>query len=93
MAFAEKGKLKELTKELKGFKKANKKMLPIQPGDVPKTWADLEDLKGLGYKSKTSIEEGVDNFVKMSTMPVYLPLSGITMSFDGEGNLLKGANS
>ena len=35
----------------------------------------------------------VDNFVKMSTMPVYLPLSGITMSFDGEGNLLKGANS
>ena len=36
---------------------------------------------------------GVDNFVKMSTMPVYLPLSGITMSFDGEGNLLKGANS
>jgi len=32
----------------------------------------------------------VDNFIKMSTMPVYLPLSGITMSFDGEGNCTKG---
>lgn len=35
----------------------------------------------------------VDNFVKMSTMPVYLPLSGVTMSFDGEGSVRKGANN
>jgi len=45
-------------------KKAHKKMLPIQPGDVPKTWADISDLKGMGYKSSTPIEKGVDKFVK-----------------------------
>jgi UDP-glucuronate 4-epimerase len=45
-------------------KKAHKKMLPIQPGDVPKTWADISDLKEMGYKSSTPIEEGVDKFVK-----------------------------
>jgi UDP-glucuronate 4-epimerase len=45
-------------------KKAHKKMLPIQPGDVPKTWADISDLKGMGYKSSAPIEKGVEKFVK-----------------------------
>ena len=45
-------------------KKASKVMLPMQPGDVSQTWANIDNLKKLGYKSKTSIEEGVDKFVK-----------------------------
>jgi len=46
-------------------KKAEKNMLPLQPGDVPATWADVTDLvEDLGYKPDTSIEEGVGKFVK-----------------------------
>ncbi len=44
--------------------KANKKFLPIQPGDVPKTFADVDDLiKDVGFKPATSIEVGIKNFV------------------------------
>ncbi|MCF7954990.1 MAG: NAD-dependent epimerase [Phycisphaerae bacterium] len=46
-------------------KKAEKNMMPLQPGDVPATWADVTDLvEDLGYKPDTSIEEGVGKFVK-----------------------------
>ncbi len=46
-------------------KEAKKNMLPIQPGDVPATWADVSDLiEDLGYKPNTSIEDGVNSFVK-----------------------------
>jgi UDP-glucuronate 4-epimerase len=39
-------------------------MLPIQPGDVPATFADVEDLKAdIGFEPKTSIEDGVRRFV------------------------------
>ncbi len=45
-------------------KKAEKNMLPIQPGDVPATYADVTDLvEDLGYKPATPIQEGIDNFV------------------------------
>ena len=45
-------------------KKADTNMLPLQPGDVPDTWADTEDLaKDVGYQPATPIEEGVKNFV------------------------------
>jgi UDP-glucuronate 4-epimerase len=45
-------------------KKAKKNMLPIQPGDVPKTWADVSSLnKDFDYKPKKTIELGVKNFV------------------------------
>ncbi len=45
-------------------KKARKNMLPIQPGDVPKTWADVSALNNdFNYKPKTTIEIGVKNFV------------------------------
>ncbi len=45
-------------------KKAKTNMLPLQPGDVPDTFADVEDLvKNFDYKPKTSIEEGVSKFV------------------------------
>lgn len=43
--------------------KAKKNHMPIQPGDVPRTWAETKQLNALGYKSKTSINEGVKNFV------------------------------
>jgi len=45
-------------------KVAIKEYLPMQPGDVPQTWADTWDLELLGYKSKTGITEGVGKFVK-----------------------------
>jgi len=46
-------------------KKAEKNMLPIQPGDVPATWADVDDLqRDVGFKPRTSIEEGVAKFVE-----------------------------
>jgi len=51
-----------LEKEL--GRKAVKNMLPIQPGDVPATYADVDALtKAVGFKPATSIEEGVKRFV------------------------------
>jgi UDP-glucuronate 4-epimerase len=45
-------------------KKAEKNMLPLQPGDVPDTWADTDNLVAdVGYQPATPIEEGVKNFV------------------------------
>ncbi len=45
-------------------KKATKNMLPLQPGDVPDTYADVEDLvQAVGYKPTTPVEEGVSQFV------------------------------
>ena len=44
--------------------KANKNMLPIQMGDVPATYADVDDLiKDVGFKPNTSIEKGIESFV------------------------------
>jgi UDP-glucuronate 4-epimerase len=45
-------------------KKAKKNMLPMQPGDVPSTVADIRKLKKLGWKPTTRIEEGIKNFVE-----------------------------
>jgi len=43
---------------------ARKNMLPIQPGDVPATFADVDDLmRDVEFKPKTPIEEGVQKFV------------------------------
>ncbi|MBL8024867.1 MAG: NAD-dependent epimerase [Fibrobacteres bacterium] len=45
-------------------KKAEKILLPMQPGDVPATWADVSDLtRDLGYKPATPIKVGVAKFV------------------------------
>ena len=44
-------------------KVAEKKYLPMQPGDVPKTWADISMIKELGYRSKTTMKDGVSKFV------------------------------
>ena len=52
-----------LEKEL--GKKAKMEMLPMQPGDVPSTMADVSDLeKATGFRPHTSVEEGIANFVK-----------------------------
>ena len=46
-------------------KTAEKQMLPIQPGDVPATYADVEALvEDVGFKPATSIEDGVARFVE-----------------------------
>jgi UDP-glucuronate 4-epimerase len=43
---------------------AEKNMLPLQPGDVPDTWADVEDLvHDVGYRPSTPVEAGVKKFV------------------------------
>jgi UDP-glucuronate 4-epimerase len=43
---------------------AKKEMLPLQPGDVPDTYADVDDLvKDFGYKPSMNIVKGVKNFV------------------------------
>ena len=45
-------------------KKAEKNMMPIQPGDVPETSADIEKTrKLLGFSPKTPVEVGIRNFV------------------------------
>lgn len=45
-------------------KEAKKNFLPMQPGDVPATYADVEDLsREVGFKPSTSIETGIGRFV------------------------------
>jgi UDP-glucuronate 4-epimerase len=45
-------------------KRARKNLLPMQPGDVPATRADVTDLvRDVGYRPHTTVEEGVARFV------------------------------
>jgi len=45
-------------------KKAEKNMLPMQPGDVQATYADIDDLvRDIGYKPDMTVEQGLANFV------------------------------
>jgi UDP-glucuronate 4-epimerase len=54
----------EILEECLG-KSATMNMLPMQPGDVPATYADIDDLiKDVKYKPQTEIEDGIENFVK-----------------------------
>jgi nucleoside-diphosphate-sugar epimerase len=44
---------------------AEKELLPMQPGDVYQTYADVDDLvHEFGFKPGTSLEEGLSKFVK-----------------------------
>ena len=46
-------------------KKAQMELLPLQPGDVPDTEADVSDLiANVGYRPVVPVEEGVANFVR-----------------------------
>jgi UDP-glucuronate 4-epimerase len=43
---------------------AAKNMVPMQPGDVPETFADVDDLiREVGFRPQTSIEAGLRKFV------------------------------
>jgi UDP-glucuronate 4-epimerase len=54
----------EILEEALG-KKAHKEFLPMQPGDVPRTWADTSELERVvGYKPQVSLEEGVRRFAE-----------------------------
>ncbi len=43
--------------------KAKQKLMPIQPGDVPSTVADISKLRALGWAPHTRIDEGIGNFI------------------------------
>ncbi|MDR4508609.1 MAG: NAD-dependent epimerase [Candidatus Brocadiaceae bacterium] len=46
-------------------RKAKKNLMPMQPGDVPATYADVDDLiHDVGFKPSTSVEEGIRKFVE-----------------------------
>ena len=46
-------------------RKAEKRFLPLQPGDVPATFADVDDLtRDVGFAPSTPIEVGVERFVR-----------------------------
>ncbi|RJR36530.1 MAG: NAD-dependent epimerase [Desulfobacteraceae bacterium] len=46
-------------------RKAKKNFLPMQPGDVPATWADVQDLVAdFGYAPSVAVREGVRKFVE-----------------------------
>ena len=45
-------------------RKAATELLPMQPGDVAETYADIEDSRrDLGFEPKTSIEDGIPRFI------------------------------
>ncbi len=46
-------------------RRAQKNLLPMQPGDLPDTWADVEALaRDVGYRPRTDLETGVKRFVE-----------------------------
>jgi UDP-glucuronate 4-epimerase len=46
-------------------KKAQRNLLPLQPGDVPKTYADIDDLmRDTGFRPSMPLETGVERFVE-----------------------------
>ena len=54
-------------------RKARMRLMPMQPGDVPETYADVEDLAaGMGFRPGTSIHDGIGRFV-----PWYMDYYGI----------------
>ncbi len=46
-------------------KKAEKEMLPMQPGDVERTWANVDDLiADYEYRPDTTVDNGIQKFVE-----------------------------
>jgi UDP-glucuronate 4-epimerase len=46
-------------------RRARKNLLPMQPGDLPDTWADVAALtRDVGYRPSTDLELGVKRFVE-----------------------------
>jgi UDP-glucuronate 4-epimerase len=49
-------------------KEAQKNLLPLQAGDVPETFADIElSRKKLGFDPKVKVEDGIKNFINWYT--------------------------
>ena len=45
-------------------KRAERELMPMQPGDVPETYADVDDLmRDVGFRPSTPVETGIRNFV------------------------------
>jgi UDP-glucuronate 4-epimerase len=45
-------------------REAQKELLPLQPGDVPATYADIDDLaRDVGFRPATPIEVGIERFI------------------------------
>ena len=45
-------------------KRAERELLPMQPGDVPETYADVDDLmRDVGFRPSTPVETGIRNFI------------------------------
>jgi UDP-glucuronate 4-epimerase len=71
----------ELMKVIEGLEKclgrtAHKNMLPLQPGDVLATFADVDDLmRDTGFRPATPIEVGLENFVRWY-QSYYPPVKG-----------------
>jgi len=65
-------------------RQARKNLLPLQPGDLPDTWADVEALaRDVGYRPGTDLETGVKRFVDW-----YLQYYGeASPSLDGRNTL------
>lgn len=58
------GRYIEVLEEALGIK-AEKNMMPMQPGDVPATYADIDPLvNDVGFKPDTTIEEGLGKFIE-----------------------------
>ena len=60
-------KLMDFIESIEGSlgKKAQKNLLPMQPGDVVATWANVDDLVAdFGYSPSIDVQEGIDRFVK-----------------------------
>ncbi|MGE4297457.1 MAG: NAD-dependent epimerase [Desulfovibrionaceae bacterium] len=61
--WVELGRFIEVIEEHLGMK-AEKNLLPMQPGDVPATYADIDDLiNDVGFKPATTIEQGIGEFI------------------------------
>jgi len=61
-------RLVELLEQALG-RRATRKLLPMQPGDVTETFADIEDLRReVGFEPKTPIEVGIPRFVEWYRM-------------------------
>ena len=46
-------------------KRAKRELLPMQPGDVPATYADIDDLmRDVGFRPSTPITDGIVRFIE-----------------------------
>ena len=52
-------------------REAVKQMLPMQPGDVLATYANIDDLtRDVGFRPQTSIEDGIRDFCRLVSRPL-----------------------